>query len=73
MSLQFRPFLETPAAVKHVHHMIIRQCIAPDGSTDEEYFERFVDRIGDDCRENTRMPFLECRAYLFAWSAGGKV
>lgn len=72
--LQFRPILDTPEALKHTHHFIVHKCRAPAGSTDEEYFERFIDQPGDNCYLGSRdVPMSDCESYLFLWAVGGKV
>ncbi|KAG4066822.1 hypothetical protein HA402_012889 [Bradysia odoriphaga] len=69
----YRPILETPEALKYTHHFIVHKCRAPTGSTDEEYFEKYIDQPGDNCYEGSRnVPTSDCETYLFLWAVGGK-
>lgn len=71
---QFSPVLDTPLALRHTHHFTIYRCSAPEGSTDEEFFERFVGHPGDECYSGSpEVPKEYCQGFLYIWAAGGKV
>ncbi|KAJ6644163.1 DBH-like monooxygenase protein 1 like [Pseudolycoriella hygida] len=70
----FRPILDTPDALKYTHHFIVHKCRAPEGSTDEETFEHYLNRTGDECYGGVRdVPMDYCESYLFLWAVGGKM
>lgn len=67
--------LKTPEALKHTHHFIVHSCKAPEGSTAEDTFEKFIGEPGGLCfnSPNTTVPYTLCQSYLYVWAIGGKV
>jgi len=64
---------DSPEALRHTHHFIIHSCTAPQGSTDEETFERFIGRAGGECYKGSPdVPIEHCGNSMFIWAAGGK-
>ncbi len=67
--------MDTPAALKYSHHMIVHKCKAPAGRTDEQFFERFLNKPGGECYVGSKyIPSMaDCESSVFLWALGGKV